>query len=264
MQTVSVHHHQSAATPTARPRRIVDLTHTLDEHFPLWPGDPLFRMRRVPASPGFVVHELCFGEHTGTHVDAPLHCAPGGAGVDRIRVDDLVAPLVLIDIAGRAESEPDALATPADIAAWESLHGRIPGGALVALITRPAPAGPRSAAEPAPHAAPDGDAEVGVLARSLTPDAAGDAHWPGFSRESVEYLVHRRAVVAVGTDAPSIDCGASADFPAHHAVLGAGRYAIEMLAALRTLPPVGATIVVAPLKHRGGSGGPARVLALLD
>ncbi|WP_372435260.1 cyclase family protein [Tomitella cavernea] len=226
-------------------------------------------MRRVPASPEFLVHELCFGEHTGTHVDAPLHCAPGGAGVDRIRVDDLVAPLVLIDIAGRATSEPDALATPADIAAWESRHGPVPDGALVALITRPAPGidhasapvRPSPSAEPAPHAAPDHNAEVGALARSLTPDAAGDAHWPGFSREAVELLVHGRAVVAIGTDAPSIDCGSSTDFPAHHAILGAGRYAVEMLAALSTLPPAGAVVVVAPLKHRGGSGGPARVLA---
>ncbi|QDQ99109.1 cyclase family protein [Tomitella fengzijianii] len=259
-----MHHHTPTAAHAARPRRIVDLTHTLDEDFPLWPGDPLFRMRRIREAPEFLVHELCFGEHTGTHVDAPLHCVPGGDAVDRIRVDDLLAPLVLVDIADRTASDPDALATPADLAAWESLHGRIPDGALVALITRPARGRPDGKVNPEAPAQPHDDAEVHALTRSLTPDAAGIAHWPGFSREAAEFLVQRRAVVAIGTDAPSIDCGASTAFPAHHAVLGAGRYAVEMLAALRALPPAGATAVVAPLKHRGGSGGPARVLALLD
>jgi kynurenine formamidase len=49
----------------------------------------------------------------------------------------------------------------------------------------------------------------------------------------------------------------------HHAVLGAELYQLENLANLTELPETGSFLIVAPIKLEGGSGGPARVFALL-
>jgi isatin hydrolase len=46
-------------------------------------------------------------------------------------------------------------------------------------------------------------------------------------------------------------------------VLGAGLYQLENLADLTELPETGAFLVVAPIKLEGGTGGPARVFAIL-
>jgi kynurenine formamidase len=67
----------------------------------------------------------------------------------------------------------------------------------------------------------------------------------------------------VGLDSPSIDFGPSKDFIVHQVLLGAGVYALENLAVLDALPPRGATLYALPMKIGGGSGAPARVLAVL-
>ena len=170
---------------------------------------------------------MSFAEHSGTHVDAPAHKIGSGITVDRIAASDLVAPLAVISIDGRG---PRSTLGVADVVAFEKRHGRIPRGALVALHT-------------------------GWQPRTGGPDAAG------FSAAAVRMLVGDRAVVAIGTDTLSIDVrGASA---AHTAILGSGRYAVEALANLTSVPPLGATVMVGAPRFAGGTGGPARVLALL-
>jgi kynurenine formamidase len=72
-----------------------------------------------------------------------------------------------------------------------------------------------------------------------------------------------RHVNGLGCDTLSIDYGVSDDFPVHRAILGAGLYQLENLASLDGLPEKGAFLVVAPIKLEGGSGGAARVFALL-
>ena len=66
----------------------------------------------------------------------------------------------------------------------------------------------------------------------------------------------------VGTDAGQAG-GFDPPFPVHAYFLGAGKYGITQLANLAQLPPVGALVVVAPLKLVDGTGSPARVLALV-
>jgi kynurenine formamidase len=92
-------------------------------------------------------------------------------------------------------------------------------------------------------------------------DADGALHFPGFHIEAAEMLLETGAA-AIGVDTMSLDYGASADFAVHYRWLPAGRYGIEALANLERLPAAGATLVVGAPKVRGGTGGPARVLAL--
>ena len=70
------------------------------------------------------------------------------------------------------------------------------------------------------------------------------------------------SAVAMAVDTLSLDHGPSADFATHYDWLPSNRYGIENLANLDQVPANGATLVIGAPKHRGGSGGPARIFAL--
>ena len=226
-------------------RHVADLTHALTPDFPVFPFYQPWEMKRLAAveNEGFAAFELRVAEHTGTHVDAPCHFYADGICVDALAAGRLVAPLVVVSIAERAARDDDALLLPDDIVAWERAHGRIPAGAVVAMHS-------------------GWESRVGDAARFLNADAAGVMHHPGVGPEAAALLVHERGVAAVGVDTISLDLGASTTYDAHLAVLGAGLYGLENLANLTRVPPAGATLVVGAPKHQGGTGGPARVLAL--
>lgn len=234
-----------AGRAAARPGAVLDLTHPLSARLPVWPGTPPFAMIPVAVheAGGFAQRALAYWEHTGTHVDAPLHRVPGADAVDRLDPADLVAPLVVLDIRAAAATDPDAAVTRADIDAWRARHGEFPERAFVAALT-------------------GWEAHLADPARFTGLDAAGVAHTPGFSAEAAAYLVGECGVVGVGIDTLSLDRGADREYPAHTEILGAGRYGVEMLANLTSAPPAGATVVVGAPAHVGGTGGPARVLAL--
>ena len=89
-------------------------------------------------------------------------------------------------------------------------------------------------------------------------------HAPGFSEQAARFLVGERDICGVGVDTLSLDAGAAQKFVAHVAILGAGKYGVELMANLGRVPPSGATVIVGAPKHVGATGGPARVLALLS
>jgi kynurenine formamidase len=227
-------------------RTVVDLTHTFSASLPVFPSyKPVqIRQRFTIARDGFAANEVAFDEHTGTHVDAPSHFVNGAASGDRLPVDRLVAPLAIVSVVDRASRNPDTLVTVDDLRQWEARHGRIPPGALVAM-----------------HAG--WDARVGSVDRFLNRDANGTMHAPGFSEAAARFLVAERDVCGVGVDTLSLDAGSAQKFVAHVAILGAGKYGVELLANLGHVPPAGATIVVGAPKHEGATGGPARILALV-
>jgi len=76
-------------------------------------------------------------------------------------------------------------------------------------------------------------------------------------------MLGERKVDAIGLDTPSLDHGPSKDFAAHRAFAAATVYGLENVANLDRLPPTGATIIVMPMKIAGGTGGPARIIAVL-
>ena len=86
---------------------------------------------------------------------------------------------------------------------------------------------------------------------------------PGFSEDAAKFLTKERDIVGAGVDTLSLDIAAASKFVAHLAFLGAGKYGVELIANLNTVPPSGATIVVGGPKHEGASGGPCRVYALV-
>ena len=227
-------------------RDVVDLTHPFSPSLPVYPGyKPLqIRERFSVARDGFAANDVTFDEHTGTHVDAPSHFVPGAVSADRLPVDRLIAPLAVIALADRAAKAPDTLVSVDDLLQWEKRHGRIPAGALVAMHS-------------------GWDARATNIDRFLNRDAKGRMHMPGFGEEAARFLVAERDICGVGVDTLSLDAGAAQKFVAHVAILGAGKYGVELMANLGRVPPSGATVIVGAPTHAGATGGPARVLALV-
>lgn len=87
---------------------LLDLTHPLVPGMQVYPGDPQFRCTPVTAD-GVTVTELHLGTHTGTHVDAPAHVIPGGAGVADLDLELFRGRAVVMD-----GPEPPAL-RPGDV-----------------------------------------------------------------------------------------------------------------------------------------------------
>jgi kynurenine formamidase len=222
---------------------IADLTHCLTSDFPSYDGSaqltvtPLATLDRD----GWNYGAWTLAEHIGTHFDAPRHRSHGPAA-DEVPADQLIGPLVVVDIRAKAACDADATLDADDLLDWEKRHGRLPPGAVVALFS--------------------GWETHLATARFRNADAAGGLHFPGFALDAVEWLLRQRAIVGLAVDTLSLDPGASQDFPVHTAWLGAGRWGLECLANLALVPSIGATVFVGAPKVAGASGGPARVLAV--
>jgi kynurenine formamidase len=230
-----------------RDASVVDLTYTLTPDFPLFPVyDPIdVRDRFNCADHGFYVRGWSFDEHCGTHVDAPAHFSPDAATVDQIPPAQLVLEAAVIDVRDRVAHDDDALVLPDDVLAWERRHGELPEHCAVLALT-------------------GWGSRAGDPQAFLNKDGEGVLHTPGFSGEVADFLkAERPQVQAIGIDTASLDIGASGDFPAHVSWLPSGRFGIENLAQLEQVPEAGAMVVVGAPKFAQGSGGPARVLALL-
>ena len=239
----------AASLVTARPAlaqssgKVIDLTHAYDSAFPTFDGNPGIVTEKVVdfAKDGYTILKLTIFEHTGTHIDAPLHFTADGTSVDEIEPANLVCPLCIVDISAKAREEANATVTKADIEGWISANGDIPAGACVAMHSGWA-------------------AKLGDPSYRNTPDGA--FAFPGFAKEATDLLAEL-GVAAIGVDTLSLDPGNSADFAVHYSWLPGGRYGIENMANLDQLPATGATVFVGAPKHKGGTGGPARVMAMV-
>lgn len=225
---------------------VLDLTHPLFEGFPTFDGSKWFTMEPVYryAKDKLNINRWTLMEHTGTHMDAPLHFSADGMSVDLLPVTDLVVPLAVIDISKRAQDNPDSGVTPDDIKGWEAKHGPLPEGCCVAMNS--------------------GWGKLLDQPRFTGRDAAGKNHTPGFHAEAAHMLLSERRVKGLGVDTLSLDLGIeTGPFPVHNAWLPSGRWGIECLANLDAVPASGAHLVVGGPKVRGATGGPSRVIALV-
>ncbi len=243
-----------SATPIATPimtggtvtyTTVANLSHANSPATPVWPGNPSFAMETVVTieNDGFYANVLTVHEHTGTHMDAPAHFFADGLTADQLDPSQLVAPLVVIDITEQTAADEDYGLAVDDIMAWEAEYGEIPASALVTFTS-------------------GWDARIDDAEAFVNLDAEGVKHFPGFSPAAAEFLVAERSIVGIGSDTLSQDPGNSTDFGTHIAILGAGKYGLEGVANLGTVPASGATVVIGASNHVDGSGGPARLLAL--
>ena len=238
--------------------RIVDLTHTLDPDFPVIILPPefgqcaRFRMEEVSAydhrGPAWKWHNLTLNEHTGTHFDAPSHWVSGkdvpNGDVDEIDPSVFVGPVVVIDCSAGAAKDDDFELTPAVIEAWEAEHGTIPTDAWVLMRT-------------------DWSKRRGAEYLNMAEDGP---HSPGPTPAAIELLL-KRDIRGFGTETVGTDAGQGSHYvppyPAHYLLHGAGKFGLQCLCNLDLLPPTGALLIAPPLKIKGGTGSPLRVLAMV-
>lgn len=235
-------------------KRFVDLTHPFEPGIPHWMGFPdekresLYWYEAAPgiSGTGFFAQVYTHVGQWGTHVDPPAHFHKGLRSVDQIDVQDMIMPLVVLNIQARVATNADTVVMLSDVQAWETAHGRIPARAFVVLRTDWSKRWP--------------DAKA-----MANKDIHGTAHYPGWSAEVLKFLYEERGITASGHETTDTDPGLATtkdNYELEAYVLKHG-WQIELLANLDQVPPAGALAVVTFPKPKGGSGFPARVFAIL-
>jgi kynurenine formamidase len=237
---------QPAAEAAPRPpKKVVDLTHTMSADFPTFDGAPGIEMQKVfdLKKDGYNLYRWGLIEHSGTHLDAPIHFSENGMALEQIPAETLVVPLAVINVADKAAKDADYQLSRADLAAWERRHGRLPDNCCVAMNSGWA-------------------RHVADKARYVGKDSNGVMHFPGIGPDAAAWLIKERRVAGLAVDTLSLDHGASKDFKTHLLWLPGGRWGLENVANLDSVPASGATLVVGVAKVKGATGGPARLFAL--
>jgi kynurenine formamidase len=233
---------------------IVDLSHAYDGAAIFWPTAAEFRLEKVaegmtPAGYYYASNNFFTSEHGGTHIDAPVHFAQGRQSVDEIPLTSLVGPAIVLDVSDAAARDADYQIAVADLQRWEQQHGSIPANAILLLRTGFA------------RHWPDATRYLGTAERGEA--AVPKLHFPGLHPEAAQWLVANRPIKAIGIDTASIDFGQSTLYESHRALYERNIPAFENLASLERLPATGAHIVALPMKIKGGSGAPLRIIAIL-
>lgn len=232
----------------------VDLTHDFSSETIYWPTSETFKSEVVFegfTDKGFFYEAKNYSaaEHGGTHIDAPVHFAEGKESVDEIPLGRLIGKAVVIDISKKALKDPDYQVGVDDFRDWESNNGRISDGSIVLLHTGYS------------RFWPDKASYLGTETRGE--EAIKDLHFPGLEPVAAKWLVENRGPNAIGLDTASIDYGQSELFESHVTLFKNSVPAFENLANLDKLPPKGAIVFALPMKIKGGSGGPLRIVALI-
>lgn len=204
--------------------RIHDVSLPLRDGGVVYPGDPAIRIgvhtavaRGDPAN----VSTLALGSHSGTHVDAPVHFLAGGDTVDRLPLERLVGPAVVLDVSGGVGG----------IGAEELAEHDLADRSRVLLRT--------------------GNA---VLLRR----GEFSPRYRVLTLGGVRYLLDR-GVELVGVDTLSVEEFGSADFPVHRLLLEAGVVIVEGL-DLSAIPAGRYGLICLPLRLAGLDGSPARAV----
>jgi len=239
---------------------VIDLTARLESATPViqlpepFANTVPFSLREVSRyddrGPAWYWNDITTGEHTGTHFDAPVHWITGRdrEDVSQVPVTSLIAPAAVLDFSTQAAADPDFLLEPDHIKQWESQHGPLPAGGWLLYRT-------------------GWDARSNNQQAFLNASETGP-HTPGVSVDCARWLAEEAPVIGIGVETVGTDAGAAHSFdppfPCHSALLGAGKYGLTQLQNLAALPATGAVVIAGPLPIVGGSGSPARVLALVE
>lgn len=234
---------------------IVDLSYAFDSQTIYWPTAESFQLQKDFAGvteKGFYysANKYSAAEHGGTHIDAPVHFAEGHQSVDQIPLEQLIGEGIVIDATKQSAGNSDYLITTNDLLAWEKSNGRIAVGTIVLLRTGFG------------KYYPDRKKYMGTDQRG--PEAVASLHFPGLHPDAARWLAGNRSIKAIGLDTASIDYGQSTLFESHRILFEKNIPAFENVANLEKLPTKGFWVIALPMKIKGGSGGPLRIVAMLN
>ena len=204
------------------PIMLIDISPTLQNDMPGWPGDTPFGCRRVaeigPACP-VNVSSFTTSVHIGAHADAPNHFTRDGLDIASLAPDIFIGACVLID----ARSAKGPLITPDDVLQQLPI-------AVERVLIRQYDAYPK----------------------------IWDAALKGLQPELIGELA-RRGCRLIGVDAASVDPADSKSLDAHHACDRNGICIIEGL-LLDGVPPGEYELIALPMKLAGSDAAPVRAI----
>ncbi|MGI8896967.1 MAG: cyclase family protein [Pyrinomonadaceae bacterium] len=234
---------------------VVDLSYSFDSESVYWPTAEPFHLKKDfegVTEKGFYysAYKYSAAEHGGTHLDAPVHFSQGRHTVDQIPLEQLMGAGIVVDVTKQCENNSDYRITTKDFLAWEQKHGRIPTGSILLLRTGFG------------RFYPDRKKYLGTEERGA--GAVAKLHFPGLHPDAARWLTANRSTKAIGLDTASIDYGQSTLFESHRILFDKNIPAFENVANLDTLPPKGFSVIALPMKIKGGSGGPLRIVAILN
>lgn len=232
-----------------KPRRFVDLTHTFSSRIPRWPGFPAEERKVIYTydKDGFFAELFTHVGQYGTHCDPPGHFHKGMRMIDEIPVKEMILPLVVIDCSHKVAENPDYQLVLGDVETWEEKHGRIPAGSFVAMRS-------------------DWSKRFNDFEAFYNKDDKGQAHYPGWTIEALQFLFDQRGVTAIGHEPIDADAAVAQKegfFSCESYVLKTNRFQVELIANLDKVPEAGALLVCSWPKPESGSGFPARLFAII-
>jgi len=232
----------------------IDLTHDFSEEAIYWPTAEPFKKTTVfnghtEAGFYYTAFNISAAEHGGTHIDAPIHFLENRNTVDQIPIDQLIGLGVVIRITEKAEENRNYQFTVMDVLDWEMKHGIIPENSILLIDT-----GSRKYW-------PNKEKYMGTSERGQ--EGVKKLKFPGIHPDAAKFLVENRKIKAVGLDTPSIDFGGSKLYETHQILFEKNIPGFENVANLDKLPTKEFMIIALPMKIKGGSGGPLRIVALI-
>lgn len=215
-------------------RRVVDLSHPIEDGTPVYPGDPTARLTPAAtiAADGYNLLHVRMGSQTATHVDAPYHFFDAGPRVDELPLGLFVGPAVLVDVRSKG---------PRGRIGWHDLApvaGRLGPGCILVLHT-------------------GWDEHWGTERYLDHPFLTGDA-----ADHVLATGVRTVAIDAASVDETTLDGSPPGGFAVHRAVLGAGGVLVENLTNLAAVDMADPVLSVLPLRLAGADGAPVRAVAL--
>jgi len=233
---------------------VVDLSYSFDSETVYWPTAETFHLEKdfegiTEKGYYYSAYKYSAAEHGGTHIDAPVHFAKGRNTLDEIPLQQLLGPAIVVDVTRQCATNRDYQVTSENFQNWEKQNGRIPAGTIVLLRTGFG------------KYYPDRKSYLGTDERGAA--AVAKLHFPGLHPEAARWLTQNRAIKAIGLDTASIDYGQSTLFESHRTLFDKNIPAFENVANLDKLPSKGFSVIALPMKIKGGSGGPLRIVAIL-
>ncbi len=204
--------------------RIIDLTHTLEEEMPVFPGTekPKLVCACIMERDGFREKLMTMYSHTGTHIDAPSHMIVDGKNLDDFAVHHFVGNAIVIDCTGYSRDIPLELLKRYDLSEVDF-----------------------------------------VLLKTGWDKKWGTEHYfkgfPALTEEAAEYLASLH-LKGLGVDCISVDLMENNQFSIHKILLKENMVMIENLTNLEHLEEV-FTLHVLPLKIKAADGSPVRAIA---
>jgi kynurenine formamidase len=250
--SVAVAQRRGPAFPSGR---VIDMSYPFDSNTVYWPTAESLHLEKDfegVTDQGFYysAYRYAAAEHGGTHLDAPVHFAKGHHSVDEIPLEQLMGAAIVVDVSRQCAEDRDYRVTIADLTNWERTNGRIPKGAIVFLRTGFG------------KHYPDRKKYLGTDERG--PAAVAKLHFPGLHPDAARWLMTSRSIKAIGLDTASIDFGQSTKFESHQILFERNVPAFENVANLDKLPLKGFSVIALPMKIKGGSGGPLRIVGYLN